>query len=423
MNDPFFNLYHIIVDTCFNSNFNLSYFYFNELGDNNPFGLVDTTVFKNDFDIEIDYLRKRKIIFHDQEPILFDNFAKEWDIRIATANRLQTNHILSNSEINSADKDKLLSKSGWSDFYWFSNGFLSLDWYRYYRYANYLEHNWSPTKTFSSYNRILKDRQHRLLIANHLYNNYQDKCVLSCHSDDGANNIFINTSNNISTNLSYKIDVPDFIDSFCHIVTERIFYEDRIHLTEKAFRPIVCCRPFILVSSPGTLKYLKNYGFKTFDKFWSEDYDNIINHDKRIESVCSIIDKLGSLSQSEILNMLNAMKDILLYNRRHFYGLFETNITNELYTNLYAALAHTNTKESIFKQILANLTIAELDLIKNSNVELDFDNPEEDYFQQSVLTNTLNNTFKKDTDEQVIRPFVIKYLKHFKYYYTSFSSF
>lgn len=401
----------------------MSYFYFNELGDNNPSGLVDTTVFKNDFNIEIDYLRKRKIIFHDQEPILFDHFAKEWDIRIATANRLQTNHILSNSEINSADKDKLLSKSGWSNFYWFSNGFLSLDWYRYYRYANYLEHNWSPTKTFSSYNRILKDRQHRLLIANHLYNNYQDKCVLSCHSDDGDNNIFINTSNNISTNLSYKIDVPDFIDSFCHIVTERIFYEDRIHLTEKAFRPIVCCRPFILVSSPGTLKYLKNYGFKTFDKFWSEDYDSIINHDKRIESICAIIDKLGSLSQSEILNMLNAMKDILLYNRRHFYGLFETNITNELYTNLYAALAHTNTKESIFKQILANLTVAELDLIKNSNVELDFDNPEEDYFQQSVLTNTLNNTFKKDTDEQVIRPFVIKYLKHFKYYYTSFSSF
>ena len=410
------------MNSCVNNNFNLNYNVFENLGDNNPEHLSDPDFPLRTMEAEIEYLLKRKIIFHDQEPILFNGFKKEWDLKIALMNRLETNHILSNSEINSSEKNELLDKSGWHDFYWFSNGFLSLEWYRYYRYAGYLEHNWNPTKTFSSYNRILRDREHRLTVATHLYNNYKDKIILSCHSDQldfKLDNLFINTSNDISANLSYKIDVNDFIDSFCHIVTERIFYEDRIHLTEKSFRPIICCRPFILVSSPNSLRYLKNYGFKTFNDFWSEDYDLIEDHSQRLAEVLKIIDYLGSLSQAEILNMLSKMRDILLFNRQHFYNLFQKKITKELFDNLNLALtARRNDKVPIFETTIANLTEAEIRLIENLEDNFDLSCTKEDYFQKDTITKALNNEFTKTgITEDTVRPLVLRYLKHFKYHY------
>lgn len=422
MNDPFYNLYHIIVDSCINNKFNLSYATFSSLGENNPRRLVDPNYPNKTLKEEIDYLLKRKIIFHDQEPILFDNFKHEWDLQIALMNRLQTNHILSNSEINSFEKDLLINKSGWNDFYWFSNGFLSLEWYRYYRYANYLESNWEPQYTFSSYNRILKEREHRLAIAMHLFNNFKNKIILSCHTTEDhfkIKNLFINTDNDISTNLSYKIDVNDFTNSFCHIVTERIFYEKRIHLTEKTFRPIICCRPFILAASPGSLLYLKRYGFKTFDAFWSEDYDLIENHSKRLDAILEVINYLGSLSHSEMINLLSKMKSILIYNRNHFYGLFEKIITKEMFDNLnHCIVNQSSNKVPIFQTIMKNLTKAEIEFIKNSNVEYDLFCTKEDYFQQETIIKALNNEFlKSDVDENSIRSFVKRYAKHFRYHY------
>lgn len=396
----------------------MGYYFFQSLGDNNPHNLIPPDPLRYDIETEISHLLRRRILFHDQEPIIFNNLIKDWHCKIAQVNRLNTNHILSNSELNSIDKDLLIEKSGWADFYWFSNAFLSSDWYRYYRYATYFESSWSPTKKFSSYNRILPNREHRLIIANHLYKNFKDQIILSKHSENNNNNLFINTITNSSENYSYTIHEKDFVDSFCHIVTERIYYENRIHLTEKVFRPIICCRPFILVSSSKSLQYLKNYGFKTFNSFWNEDYDLVDDHNLRMEKILKIINYLGSLSHNEILNLLVKMQDILIYNRNHFYGNFQKLVTQELFQNLDTALNQKNSKKIIFKQIIENLTLAEINLIQNSNIELDFQNTDEDYFQMDLFSKTLNNNFNKfNIDETTIRPIVQKYLKHFKYYF------
>lgn len=412
MNEPFYNLYDIIFDTGSITNKKLQKHIFTELGNNDPRMLIDT------FDIPhvFDRLTYQKLIFHDQEPILFNSFENAWLNKIYFVNRLETNHILSNSEKNSVEKDALLKQSGWHDFYWFSNGFLSLEWYRFYRYACYLENNWTPAKTFSSYNRILKDREHRLIIANHLYNNYKDNIILSCHSDQQHyqhDNLFVNTNNNISTNLSYKIDVIDFIDSFCHIVTERIFYEDRIHLTEKAFRPIVCCRPFILASSPGSLQYLKDYGFKTFNNFWSEDYDNITDHNERLDAILDIIDYLGSLKHSQIIEMLHSMKETLLYNRNHFYNQFEKNITKELHDNLYTALNLKNHTDSYYNKIMQGLTDAEYELVKNSTETC----TEFDDHVPVVYLQAIDHLVDQKPTSNIIRPFVKNNLKYLNGFY------
>jgi hypothetical protein len=61
--------------------------------------------------------------------------------------------------------------------------------------------------------------------------------------------------------------------SFLHIVNETVV--DKQHLTEKIFKPIVLKQPFVLMGGQGTLQYLRDYGFKTFKKWFDEDYDDI----------------------------------------------------------------------------------------------------------------------------------------------------
>lgn len=386
------------------------------LGENNPILLEDPNYKFNNLDEKIDQLLRKKIIFHDQEPIMFNAFKKDWETKITTMNRVQTNHILSNSEQNSIEKDLLLSKSNWHDFYWFSNGFLSLEWYRYYRYATYLENSCTLSKTFSSYNRLLPNREHRHIIANHLYNNFKEKIILSYHSDNGENNLFINTSNLKSENLSYTIHADDFINSFCHIVTERIFYEDRIHLTEKVFKPIVCCRPFILASSPHSLAYLKKYGFKTFSDFWNEDYDTIADHSQRLSAIIKIINQLGSLSKNEISNMFEKMKSILLFNRNHFYNLFQELITKELFNNLNSTLIKENNTHPFFLKLINSLNDKEIDYISQlGEMDLNF-NLDDDKFEEDYLFKILNNSLQKNTDNY-IRPDIVKHSKILRYQY------
>jgi hypothetical protein len=116
--------------------------------------------------------------------------------------------------------------------------------------------------------------------------------------------------------------------------------------------------------------------------------------------------------------MLQKMKDILLYNRNHFYNEFQKIITKELFNNLDTALKHKNNAKEIFSKIIENLTSAEIHYIKNLNVELDYDNSNDDYFHMDILSNTLNDQFTKNNlDQSYIRPLVIQHAKHFKYYY------
>jgi hypothetical protein len=139
-----------------------------------------------------------------------------------------------------------------------------------------------------------------------------------------------------------------------HIVTETVFYDHKLHLTEKIFKPIVSKRPFILVGAPGNLAYLKSYGFKTFDQWIDESYDNELDPDKRISLIVEQIEKLCSMSNAQLNDMYADVKSTVEYNFNHFYGNFKTLIINELVDN--------------FRQVLCDFTDSKVNI---SNINFD----------------------------------------------------
>jgi hypothetical protein len=119
--------------------------------------------------------------------------------------------------------------------------------------------------------------------------------------------------------------------SLAFVVTETVFHGRRNHLTEKTFKPICMRMPFVLVSTAGSLKYLRSYGFRTFGELWDESYDNEINDDARLEKISDLLVSLDRLDNGEKQRLYQRALPILEHNYQHFYGgEFEKILWDEL---------------------------------------------------------------------------------------------
>jgi hypothetical protein len=153
--------------------------------------------------------------------------------------------------------------------------------------------------------------------------------------------------------------IPQMMESFLHVVTETCFWETKEHLTEKIFKPIVARQPFVLLGCANNLRYLKSYGFKTFDSWWDESYDQIQDPVKRIQSVVKIIKDICNMSTQELEDMLRGMNYVLDYNYNLFYSQeFVQREWNNLKQSLMQAVVQHPPRSPEGKPILDHLYIS-----------------------------------------------------------------
>jgi hypothetical protein len=109
--------------------------------------------------------------------------------------------------------------------------------------------------------------------------------------------------------------------SFCSVVNETRFAYPFGNFSEKTLAAINSKIPFIVVSSPYTLEYLKKLGFKTFKEFWDESYDTEEDHGKRLLKIFKVIEYIDSLSINQLKDMYSLMYKTLNYNSLVFKKL------------------------------------------------------------------------------------------------------
>jgi hypothetical protein len=268
---------------------------------------------------------------------------------------------LANSEVSDLKK-KILEESRYLDWYYFFHGFAALDWYRDSRY---FDQNINWTQVYISLNRLhTNDRSYRLnLVARLAQQKLLDRGHVSLHLGHTEYGLWQQELANPRTRLSREacelidehLDQPLILDrdnttgslsadfghqefelwksGFWHIVTETVFYHDKLHLTEKTFKPIVAQRPFMLAAAPGNLAYLKSYGFQTFDRWIDEGYDNILDPDQRLQAIVDQTQRLCAMSDAELHQMHQEMQPVLEHNFNHFWTGFKRQIVNELVDN------------------------------------------------------------------------------------------
>lgn len=294
------------------------------------------------------------IICYDQEPLmwnfnnpLFDHILKEMNIHDHRV-------ILLNTEQESQDKNKLLLRYRFRDCYSFFHVFAAADWYRGYRYDVSITDPLTRTikKKYITFNRLTGGaRVYRSMLIAELANagllehghvSYSDHCpiyghyrenlrdAVSRYRIDGAYTegciqqldqvkfpLRIDSGADYIPNGSMTLGaIRQNMESFLHIVTETCFWEHKRHLTEKIFKPIVARQPFVLLGPARNLEYLRSYGFRTFDRWWDESYDQLENPIHRIQAVVSIVRDICGKSDQELTDLLHEMRDTLEHNYR-----------------------------------------------------------------------------------------------------------
>lgn len=87
-----------------------------------------------------------------------------------------------------------------------------------------------------------------------------------------------------------KVDPMWFSNSHFTVILETYIDSDHpIFITEKTFKPIAFGHPFLLVSSPGSLNSLKQWGFESFENIFDESYDEIIYEGRNFKDKLKVI--------------------------------------------------------------------------------------------------------------------------------------
>lgn len=114
-----------------------------------------------------------------------------------------------------------------------------------------------------------------------------------------------------------KLTTQKHAEAFVSLIPETLWHKDTQFWSEKTKKAIVTKRPFLLLAPAGTLQLLKDLGFKTFERFWDESYDNIKDQGKRYEAVMKIVDQILAMTYEECVSLLSEMHPILKHNYYH----------------------------------------------------------------------------------------------------------
>lgn len=106
-----------------------------------------------------------------------------------------------------------------------------------------------------------------------------------------------------------------YIDTYFSLVTETVCAESMYSFrTEKIAKPLAMGHPFIVASTPGFYRDLRQLGFRTFDHVIDESFDSIQNAQDRMDRVTDVV---ADLCDQDLTSFLSACEDVCKYNQQH----------------------------------------------------------------------------------------------------------
>ena len=312
-----------------------------------------------DYDSSVPSKRRMFEMYTEQDWAEFKQLFGHINLRMAINPWLNVfdKTILLHSELNSQQVEKYRS-CDFEPAYWFSHASIARDWFRYAQYDPGFTKS-KNAKDFLIYNRAWSGtREYRLKFVELLIeSDLVDDCLTSfapwCDDTHYSTHKFVHPSLAISnknlqshfptnthdSTASADYVLHDYNSTNIEIVLETLFDDSRWQLTEKIFRPIACGQPFILASTPGSLKYLRSYGFKTFSPWINEAYDDITDCEQRLIALITEMKRISQLNLTDKQILLEHCIQISQHNKTVFFSdSFLSLILTELHQNIQLAV-------------------------------------------------------------------------------------
>lgn len=218
-------------------------------------------------------------------------------------------------------------------------GYVSFDFFTFETVENYQQFNeifniWKYTvqflrpKKFLCYNNTPKP--HRIKL--------KDFLVKKGYVDDGwfSFDAFSEGGINLDCISGYgslfdKLNLGLYLTSYFSIIPKALYENSdgipNVYLANKIWMAMSGLHPFFVLAQPKTLSYLRSVGFKTFEDFWDESYDDELDDEIRFRRFFDSI--------NEFLG--NSNKDI---HRKLFGKKWDGDIHTAEWMKLYKILKH-----------------------------------------------------------------------------------
>ena len=202
----------------------------------------------------------------------------------------------------------------------------------------------------------------RLILASHLYNNYSEKTSQTFHythnshyhknyamldkvlNEYGINSlefqeacVLLKHGPLLKDAVEYPILILEerienlltpckwYKEIFVDVICETWYTGNSFYVTEKFWRSVVTKTPFIIQGSQNIITNLKKLGFKTFDKYWDEGYQEDPSY-YNLTEIKKVLEFISKKSINDLNDMYNDMQDILEHNRLLFLSMSESDI-------------------------------------------------------------------------------------------------
>lgn len=228
-------------------------------------------------------------------------------------------------------------------------------------HINYKSNNLDSIKTFACLNKRI--RAHRIWFYKYLYeSNLLDKGLVSMNQFDmywrnwEGDDVGKDTWEKISKILPLRVygkpndELDDSfyinrfndqisLDTFMTVISEAHCGDSNqtMFISEKTFKVIACNHPFMIMGNKNSISKLKELGYKTFDGFIDEGYDNLPTHE-RLKYIIESIKKVDAIENK--LEWFKSMENII----KHNYN----NLVSKLFRKPEAFIKFENYHNKIF---------------------------------------------------------------------------
>jgi hypothetical protein len=133
-----------------------------------------------------------------------------------------------------------------------------------------------------------------------------------------ANRTFVKHDLFANTWGEIYLKIEPYRDTYFSLVTETVFEQPWPFRTEKIAKPLAIGHPFIVATSPGYYRDLHRLGFKTFGHVIDESFDNIENHQDRMDRIIEVVQ---DLCQQDLDSFQKECYTVCKYNQQHLQEL------------------------------------------------------------------------------------------------------
>lgn len=120
-----------------------------------------------------------------------------------------------------------------------------------------------------------------------------------------------------NVNAANQYNTSIYTDSLLTVVTETIFMDETVFLTEKLFKPIAMGHPFITLAGAGTMQGLREMGFKIDFDGIDQSYDNELDPVKRFNMVHTVLVNWINMPFADKVSCIDRSMEDIKFNMKH----------------------------------------------------------------------------------------------------------